>query len=175
MEVRMSVGLLILRLVVGLGLAAHGAQKLFGWFGGYGWKGTGGYMESFGLRPGPLFAFAAGAAELTGGLALGTGLLTPVAATLVASTMLVAARTDHAGKGLWIYNGGFEYVLTNAAVVIGFAFAGAGEWSLDHAIGWDVAGTWWGIGASVAAVLGGAGVLTLRRLGGAFQADAVAA
>jgi putative oxidoreductase len=108
------------------------------------------------MRPGPLFAFAAGAAELSGGVLFGTGLLTPVAAAVVASTMLVAARTDHAGKGLWIYNGGFEYVLTNAAVVIGFAFAGAGEWSLDHAIGWDVAGTWWGIGAVVAAALGGA-------------------
>jgi putative oxidoreductase len=60
--------------------------------------------------------------------------------------------------------GGFEYVLTNAAVVIGFAFAGAGEWSLDHAIGWDVAGTWWGIGAVVAAALGGGSVLALRRL-----------
>jgi putative oxidoreductase len=60
-------------------------------------------MESFGMRPGPLFAFAAGAAELSGGVLFGTGLLTPVAAALVASTMLVAARTDHAGKGLWIY------------------------------------------------------------------------
>ena len=105
----MEIGLLIVRVVVGALLVGHGSQKLFGWFGGYGLKGTGGYMESFGLRPGPLFAFAAGAAELTGGLAFGTGLLTPVAAAIVASTMLVASRTDHAGKGLWIYNGGFEY------------------------------------------------------------------
>jgi putative oxidoreductase len=171
----MEIGLLIVRVVVGALLVGHGSQKLFGWFGGYGLKGTGGYMESFGLRPGALFAFAAGAAELTGGLAFGTGLLTPVAAALVASTMLVASRTDHAGKGLWIYNGGFEYVLTNAAVVVGFAFAGAGEWSLDHAIGWDVSGTWWGIVASVAAVLGGASVLTLRRAGAGVPVDAVAA
>ena len=78
--------------------------------------------------------------------------------------MLVAARTDHAGKGLWIYNGGFEYVLTNAAVVIGFAFAGAGRWSLDHVIGWDIAGTWWGLAAAFAAAVGGGGVLALRRL-----------
>ena len=171
----MEIGLLIVRVVVGALLVGHGSQKLFGWFGGYGLKGTGGYMESFGLRPGPLFAFAAGAAELTGGLAFATGLLTPVAAALVASTMLVASRTDHAGKGLWIYNGGFEFVLTNAAVVIGFAFAGAGAWSLDHAIGWDVSGTWWGIVASVAALLGGASVLTLRRVGAHVQVDAVAA
>jgi putative oxidoreductase len=161
----MEVGLLIVRIVVGVLLVGHGSQKLFGWFNGYGLKGTGGYMESFGLSPGALFAFAAGAAELIGGLGFAAGLLTPVAAALVASTMLVASRTDHAGKGLWIYNGGFEYVLTNAAVVIGFAFAGAGAWSLDRAIGWDVAGTWWGIGAAVTAALSGGSVLAARRLG----------
>jgi putative oxidoreductase len=171
----MEIGLLIIRLVVGALLVGHGAQKLFGWFGGYGLKGTGGYMESFGLRPGLLFAFAAGAAELTGGLLFATGLGTPVAAAMVASTMLVAARTDHAGQGLWIYNGGFEFVLTNAAVVLGFAFAGAGQWSLDHAIGWDVAGTWWGLAAAFGAVLGGGSVLALRRLGVAAQGAAVAA
>jgi putative oxidoreductase len=161
----MEIGLLIVRVVVGGLLVGHGSQKLFGWFGGYGLKGTGGYMESFGLRPGPLFALTAGAAELAGGLLFGTGLLTPLAAAMVASTMLVAARTDHAGKGLWIFNGGAEYVLTNAAVVIGFAFAGAGDWSLDHAIGWDVASTWWGLAAAFVAVVGGGSVLSLRRLG----------
>ena len=171
----MEIGLLIIRLVVGALLVGHGAQKLFGWFGGYGLKGTAGYMESFGLRPGLLFAFAAGAAELAGGLLFATGLGTPVAAAMVASTMLVASRTDHAGKGLWIYNGGFEFVLTNAAVVIGFAFAGAGQWSLDHAIGWDVAGTWWGLAAAFGAVLGGGSVLALRRLGVAAQGAAVTA
>src|SRR6185437_8802588 len=100
----MSLGLLLIRLVIGIPFIGHGSQKLFGWFGGYGLKGTGGYMESFGLRPGTLFALTAGAAELTGGLLFGAGLLTPVAAAMVASTMLVAARTDHAGKGLWIFN-----------------------------------------------------------------------
>jgi len=171
----MEIGLLIIRLVVGALLVGHGAQKLFGWFGGYGLKGTAGYMESFGLRPGLLFAFAAGAAELAGGLLFATGLGTPVAAAMVASTMLVASRTDHAGKGLWIYNGGFEFVLTNAAVVIGFAFAGAGQWSLDHAIGWDVAGTWWGLAAAFAAAVGGGSVLALRRVGAAPEGAAVAA
>ena len=171
----MEIGLLIVRVVVGALLIGHGSQKLFGWFGGYGLKGTGGYMESFGLRPGPLFAFAAGAAEVTGGLLFGAGLLMPVAAAMVASTMLVAARTDHAGKGLWIFNGGAEYVLTNAAVVIGFAFAGAGEWSLDRAIGWDVAGTWWGLAAAFVAALGAGCVLALRRLGVATESAAAAA
>ncbi len=170
----MEIGLLIVRVVVGALLVGHGSQKLFGWFGGYGLKGTGGYMESFGLRPGALFALAAGAAELTGGLLFGAGLLTPVAAAMVASTMLVAARTDHAGKGVWIFNGGAEYVVTNAAVVIGVAFAGAGDWSLDHAIGWDVAGTWWGLAAVVAAVLGAGSVLAVRRLGVAAAGAATA-
>jgi putative oxidoreductase len=171
----MEEGLLIIRVVVGVLLVGHGSQKLFGWFNGYGLKGTGGYMESFGLRPGTLFAFAAGAAELVGGLGFATGLATPVAAALVASTMLVAARTDHAGKGLWIYNGGAEYVLTNAGVVIGVAFAGAGAWSLDNAIGWDVSGTWWGLAAAFAAVVGGGSVLALRRLGVASPSAAVTA
>jgi len=171
----MEIGLLIVRVVVGALLVGHGSQKLFGWFGGYGLKGTGGYMESFGLRPGPLFAFAAGAAELAGGLGFATGFATPLAAALVGSTMLVAARTDHAGKGLWVYNGGFEYVLTNAAVVVGVAFAGAGTWSLDHALGWELSGTWWGIGAAVAALLGGASVLAVRWVGAAVHTEPVAA
>jgi putative oxidoreductase len=75
--------------------------------------------------------------------------------------MLVAARTDHAGKGFWIYNGGSEYVLTNTAVVLALAFFGAGAWSVDNAIGWDVAGVAWGLGALGAAVAGAVAVLTL--------------
>jgi putative oxidoreductase len=89
-------------------------------------------------------------------------LFTPGAAALIAATMLVAARTDHAGKGFWIYNGGNEYVLTNTAVVLGLAFSGAGEWSVDNAIGWDVTGVAWGLAALGAAVLGAAGVLALK-------------
>ncbi len=138
----MEVGLLIIHGVVGALLAAHGTQKLFGWLGGYGLSGTAGYMESVGLRPGRLMAALAGTAELTGGLLLALGLLTPLGAALIASAMLVAARTDHRRKGPWIYNGGWEQVLTNAAVAIGLAFNGAGRLSLDSAIGWDVAGLW---------------------------------
>ena len=111
----MQVGLLLIHAVIGALLAGHGAQKLFGAFGGYGLEGTGGYMEGFGLRPGKPFAALAGTAELVGGLLLAAGLLTPLAAALIAATMLVAARTDHAGKGLWIFNGGAEYVLTVSA------------------------------------------------------------
>jgi putative oxidoreductase len=155
----MEVGLLVIHVAIGSFVAAHGAQKLFGILGGYGLDGTGQYLEGFGLRPGKLFAFGAGSAELVGGVALAAGFFTPGAAALVAATMLVAARTDHRGKGFWIYNGGYEYVLTNAAVVIGLAFNGAGTWSVDNAIGWKVAGVAWGIGALGVAIVGAAGVL----------------
>lgn len=158
----MEAGLFLIHAVVGCFVAAHGSQKLFGILGGYGLEGTGQYLEGYGLRPGKLFAIAAGSAELVGGLALAAGFFTPGAAALIAATMLVAARTDHAGKGFWIYNGGNEYVLTNTAVVIALALHGAGEWSADNAIGWDVAGVTWGLGALGAAVIGAAGVLALR-------------
>jgi putative oxidoreductase len=157
----MEAGLFLIHAVVGAFVAAHGAQKVFGILGGYGLEGTGQYLEGFGLRPGKLFAFAAGSAELVGGMAFAAGFFTPGAAALIAATMLAAARTDHAGKGFWIYNGGNEYVLTNTAVVIALAFHGAGEWSADNAIGWDVAGLAWGLGALGAAVIGAAGVLGL--------------
>ena len=159
----MQVGLLLIHAVIGALLAGHGAQKLFGVLGGYGLEGTGGYMEGFGLRPGKLFAAAAGAAELVGGLLLAAGLFTPLAAALIAATMFVAARTDHAGKGLWIFNGGAEYVLTVAAVVIGLAFNGAGAWSVDAAIGWHVFGVAWGLGALGVALVGAAATFALSR------------
>ena len=158
----MEVGLFLIHAVIGGFVAAHGSQKLFGILGGFGIEGTGRYLEGVGLRPGKLFALAAGSAELVGGLAFAAGLFTPGAAALIAATMLVAARTDHAGKGFWIYNGGNEYVLTNTAVVLGLAFSGAGEWSVDNAIGWDVTGVAWGLAALGAAVLGAAGVLALK-------------
>lgn len=157
----MEVGLFIIHALIGALLAGHGAQKLFGILGGFGLEGTAGYLESFGLRPGKLFAAAAGTAELAGGVLLAAGLFTPLAAALIGATMLVAARTDHAGKGIWIFNGGSEYVLTVAAVVLALAFNGAGTWSVDAAIGWDVAGLAWGLGALGVAVVGAAGVLAL--------------
>jgi|SRR5689334_6469081 len=159
----MQVGLLLIHVVIGALLAGHGAQKLFGVFGGYGLEGTGGYLEGFGLRPGKPFAAAAGTAELAGGLLLAAGLFTPLAAALIAATMLVAARTDHAGKGLWIFNGGAEYVLAVSAVVLGLAFNGAGAWSLDAAIGWHVAGLSWGLAALGVALGGGMFAILLTK------------
>jgi putative oxidoreductase len=159
----MEVGLLAIHAFIGIALAAHGAQKLFGWLGGHGLDGTGGYLESFGLRNGKLLAFAAGSAELVGGLLFAAGFLTPIAAAIVAATMLVAAATDHAGKGFWIYNGGKEYVLTIAAVVLGLAFNGPGAWSVDAAVGLELDGVAWGLGALGAAAIGSAVVLAVFR------------
>jgi putative oxidoreductase len=158
----MELGLFVIHVAIGVSLVAHGAQHVLGWFGGYGLKGTGDWMEGFGLRPGKRFAAAAGGAELAGGALFALGLLTPVAAALIASVMFVASRTDHRGKGYWIYNGGSEYVLAIAAVVIGVALNGAGAWSLDAALGLDVNGLAFGLGALGAALAGAGGTLALR-------------
>ncbi|MBE3596441.1 MAG: DoxX family protein [Hydrogenibacillus sp.] len=127
----LDVGLLIVRLVLGLIVAAHGAQKLFGWFGGYGIKGVGGWLESMGLRPGALWAALAGGAEFFGGLLFALGLWTPLASVLIAAVMFVALFTVHLKNGLFIDKNGFEYVLVIAvvALVIGF-LTGPGAYAL---------------------------------------------
>jgi putative oxidoreductase len=159
----MELGLFIIHVTVGVLLAGHGAQKLFGWFQGHGLEGTGGFMETLGMRPGRQMAFAAGASEFFGGALLALGLATPLAAAVIGATMLVAGRTAHAGKGPWATNGGWELPLTYAIVAIGLAFNGAGQWSLDNAVGWDVAGLWWGIGATAVAGIGGLGAIAFGR------------
>ncbi|AEI40757.1 DoxX family protein [Paenibacillus mucilaginosus] len=127
----MALGLLLVRLVVGLLFVGHGAQKLFGWFGGYGPKGTGGWMESIGMKPGVLMAVLAGLMELIGGALFAAGLLTPLAAVLITLTMLGAIVKVHAQNGLWVTSNGYEYPLVLIAVVIGVALTGAGAYSLD--------------------------------------------
>jgi putative oxidoreductase len=159
----MHLGLFLIHIVVGLLIAAHGSQKLFGYFGGAGLEGTGGAMESLGLAPGRRMALASGTTEFVGGLLLAFGLFVPLAAALIAATYIVAARTAHAGKGPWSTDGGWEYVLVLATVAVGLAFNGAGKWSLDNAIGWDVSGFWWGIAAAAVALLGAGAVLSGAR------------
>lgn len=127
----MNLGLLIIRVVIGLTFMVHGAQKLFGWFGGYGPKGTGGWMESIGMKPGVQMAILAGLSELVGGLLFAAGLLTPVGALLIAATMVVAILKVHGQNGYWSDKGGFEYQLVLIAVVVGVALIGAGSYSLD--------------------------------------------
>ncbi|KOS03746.1 DoxX family protein [Paenibacillus polymyxa] len=124
-------GLLLIRLVVGLLLVGHGAQKLFGWFGGYGPKGTGGWMESIGIKPGVFMAVSAGLMELLGGTLFAVGLLTPLAALLITVTMLGAIFKVHGPNGIWATANGYEYPLVLIAVVIGIALTGAGSYSID--------------------------------------------
>lgn len=127
-------GLLIIRLVVGLIFAAHGAQKLFGWFGGYGPKGTGGWMESIGIKPGVAAAVMAGLVEFVGGIAFAAGLFTPVVAVLLALTMIVAMIKVHGPNGFWATDGGVELNVILLAVLIGVALTGAGTYSIDALI-----------------------------------------
>ncbi|HUX38286.1 MAG TPA: DoxX family protein [Rectinemataceae bacterium] len=126
-----AIGSLVIRLVLGLTLAAHGSQKLFGWFGGYGIKGTGGWMESIGIKPGALFATLAGLGEFFGGLGFAAGFLTPLSAAAIVVVMLVAMATLHIKKGLWNTEGGYEYNLLIIAASVAIALSGPGSFSLD--------------------------------------------
>ncbi len=158
----MSIGILILRLVVGLTLAAHGTQKLFGWFGGYGLTGTGGFLEQLGFVPGRRNALVAGLAETGAGLLLALGLATPVAAAVALSVMVVAGVSAHAPKGFFAHNGGYEYTLILGIAALSIAFTGPGALSLDAALGVHDAGAGWGLAALVVA-LAGAGLRLARR------------
>jgi putative oxidoreductase len=131
---KMSLGLLLIRLVVGITFMGHGAQKLFGWFGGHGIKGTGGFFESIGIKPGVTMAILAGLAEFIGGAMFALGLFTPIAALLIAATMVVAIVKVHGPNGYWITQNGFEYNLMLIAVAIGVLLIGPGQYSLDAII-----------------------------------------
>jgi len=126
-----NIGLLIIRIVVGLLFVGHGAQKLFGWFGGYGIKGTGGWFESIGIKPGVTMALLAGLTELIGGILFTVGLLTPLAGIMIAGTMVMAIVKVHAPNGLWATENGYEYNLILIAVTIGVALTGPGQYALD--------------------------------------------
>lgn len=121
---------LILRLALGVILAAHGAQKLFGWFGGYGLEATGQWMASVGFTPGYLMALLAGSAEFFGGIALVLGLLTRPAALVAAFTLLMA-MTVHIGNGLFLSNNGYEFALILLAASLALAIQGGGTFSVD--------------------------------------------
>jgi putative oxidoreductase len=171
MEVGMSVGLLILRLVVGLTLAAHGAQKLLGWFGGYGLSGTGQFLEQLGFRPGRLQAAQAGLAELLGGLFLAAGFLTPAAAAAVVAVMLVAAVSVHVAKGFFATGGGYEYTLVLGGAAVALAFTGPGAISVDRAFGIGWSGATWGLAALATGLIGGTVPLLARRTAATSTAE----
>jgi putative oxidoreductase len=159
----MDLGLLLLRMAVGLTFAAHGTQKVFGWFGGHGPDATGQFMEAMGFTPGRRHALAAGYIELVSGLLLAVGFLTPLAAALIASVMVVAVATVHGKNGFFVMSGGYEYNLVLSVAALTLAFTGPGALSLDHAAGFAREGIAWGLGAAVVAVLGAAGQLAQRQ------------
>jgi putative oxidoreductase len=160
----MDSGILALRLVLGLLMAAHGAQKLFGWFGGHGLAGTGGFFESLGFRPGRLFASAAGISEFGGGLLVTLGLFGPVGPALVLSVMIVAAVSVHAPNGLFAMSNGIEVPLLYGVGALALALAGPDLFSLDALLGltplWTSTVRW---AVLIAGILGGVANLALRR------------
>ena len=125
---------LALRLPIGIIFMAHGAQKLFGWFGGYGLEGTGGWMESIGLAPGFIMALLAGSAEFFGGLFILLGLLTRPAAIALSFTMIVAIFSVHFANGLFMANNGYEFGLALLAASISLALSGSGKLALDNVL-----------------------------------------
>ena len=156
----MSYGLLLIRVVVGGTMFAHGSQKLFGWFGGPGPSGTAGFVGQLGFRAPAFMAVVLGLAE-SGGLLFAAGFLTPLAALGIAVVMLNAIATVHWPKGFWAGAGGYEFNLTLLAVAVGIATTGPGRFSVDRAIGWDdnISGVWWGVG-----VIGGAILISVLTL-----------
>jgi putative oxidoreductase len=158
----MDGGLLLARLVFGLLMAAHGSQKLFGWFGGHGIAGTGGFFESLGFRPGRFFAAAAGTTEFIGGLLIAFGLLGPLGPAMVIATMIVAMATVHWPNGVFAQNGGIEVPLLYAVAAAALALIGYGAYSLDAALqlSWSAQVVW---AVLALGVLGGAANLAIRK------------
>jgi putative oxidoreductase len=158
----MDAGLLLLRVVLGVVMAAHGTQKLFGWFGGYGLAGTGGFFESLGFRPGRFFAMAAGTSELVGGTLLALGLLGPLGPAMIIAIMIVAVATVHWPHGLFAQNNGIEVPLLYSAGVAAIALIGNGAYSVDALLGlsWPAEVIWVALALGV---LGGVANLAIRK------------
>lgn len=130
-----DVGLLVLRVVLGAIFAAHGAQKLFGSFGGPGLEGTAGFHGQLGIKPPYLMAVLAGLAEFVGGILVAVGFLTPIAALALVAVMAVAVLTVHLRNGFFAQSGGYELNLALAAMALTLLFAGAGALSIDGTLG----------------------------------------
>jgi len=158
----MSYGILLLRLVVGLAFVGHGTQKLFGWFGGYGPKGTGGFFASQGYRAPVMMAVLAGLAEAGGGTLLALGLATPLAGALLAIVMINAIGSVTFKKAFML---GSEVEIAYLTIAVSLAAIGPGRFSIDRAIGWDddISGVWCGVAALGAALVVSFLTLTLGR------------
>jgi putative oxidoreductase len=161
----LDLGILIVRILFGAAIAAHGAQKLFGWFGGYGLKGTGGFFDGLGFRPGIVFAAAAGLSEFVGGLLLVVGLFTPLGASAIFAAMIVASVSVHLKNGFFVQNNGFEPAFLYGAVAVGLALTGAGAYSFDGQLGLGFVELLpVKFGLLLAAVIGSGLTLALRKL-----------
>jgi putative oxidoreductase len=162
----LGIGLLIARVIVGLVMAAHGTQKLFGWFGGYGLGPTGEFMAQLGFTQGRVFAAMASIIEITSGVLVALGSLGPVGPALMISVMLVAAITVHWKNGLFASKNGIEIPLLYASAALIFAVVGYGPYSLDAVLGihdpWVPSFTWTVIALGI---LGGLGNVALSHLG----------
>jgi putative oxidoreductase len=137
-----SLALLIIRVVVGLTIAAHGAQKVFGWWGGSGIPGWAGALTKMRIRPALPWAVASAGAELLGGVGLALGLLSPLPSFAIAGSMLVAITLVHLPHGFWSTKGGYEFNLTILAAVAAVALAGPGRYSLDNVLGIHLPEPW---------------------------------
>jgi len=157
--------MILLRLVAGLTVAAHGAQKLFGSFGGGGVAGTRAFFTGLGFRKPLVMAVAAGIGELAGGLLFALGLLTPLAALTLLIVMLNAIGTVHWKKGFFNSAGGYEYNLLIIATALAVTAGGPGRFSLDAALGWveQISGPWWALAIAVLASVIALGTLTAGR------------
>jgi putative oxidoreductase len=160
-----ELGVILLRLLVGMALAMHGSQKLFGFFGGGGPAGTRKFFAGLGFRTPLVMAVVAGLSELGGGLLFAFGFLTPVAALALTVVMLNAIGTVHWKKGFFNSAGGYEYNLLIIATAVAVTAAGPGRFSLDHAFGWAgrISGPWWAVAILVLAPLIALVTLTLGR------------
>src|SRR5262245_54983248 len=167
----LSLGILLARLVVGLVMAAHGTQKLFGWFGGFGLSKSGEYFAQLGFAPGRAFAAAASLGEIVSGLLVAFGFLGPVGPALMICVMVVAMISVHWQNGLFAQKGGIEVALLYAVGAYGVALTGYGRYSLDASLGlasrWTTGATWAWL---IAGVLGGFVNLALRRRSGTVRA-----
>ena len=159
-----AIGLLVVRIVLGLLMAAHGAQKLFGWFGGPGLAATGEYLVELGFPAGRAFATTAAVGELVGGILLALGLFGPVGPAIMIGAMVVAMISVHWRNGLFAATGGVELPLLYATGAFGIALAGFGPFALDSLLGiataWTPSRTWLVLAIGL---LGGIVNLLMRR------------
>jgi putative oxidoreductase len=173
----LDLGLLVIRVIVGLLFVGHGTQKLFGWFGGHGPAGTAGFFGQLGYPAPRLSAIAAGLGEAGGGLLLALGLLTPLGAAALLGVMINAGLVVHLRNGLWVSDNGLEYPLVLSAVAAGIALTGPGGWSLDDALGWNDVAAGWRLAAVALGVAAGLAVAgsALRSQPAAHGLDGAAA